>query len=191
MSLGIALLLRGASADIPAVLQSIELAKRTTGVVHAVFVENGWVGKGENSGAERECQGQSSVKPLMALVAGLGDLEEVATHSHLLESLSDELLIRFVCEYRIHCLILGVENQEEVKQRSAWVEKIRRQLKRERSCFLPHLWSVIIRPWEGAGFEQIVKGVAGTLRRSSAMQMRPGSLGNDLYRFQQNFEKRV
>jgi hypothetical protein len=156
MSLGIALLLMGSSADISAALQSIELAKRTTGVVHAVFVESGWVDKGASPGEEMERQGPTSAKRLMALVNGLGDLEEVAIYSHLLESLADELLIRFVCEYRIHCLILGVENQEEVKQRSAWVEKIRRRLARERNCFLPHLWSVIIRPWERAVFEQIV-----------------------------------
>ncbi|MFH1019136.1 MAG: hypothetical protein V1782_00785 [Pseudomonadota bacterium] len=37
MEAGIALLLTGACADLPAVVHAIDLAKRTTGIVHAVF----------------------------------------------------------------------------------------------------------------------------------------------------------
>ena len=107
MNSGIALLLRGSSADLSAALHSIELARRTTGVVHAVFLEQGQQGQRNDAGEERQTEQQGWKGQLAALAGLFGGAEKVTVHIHLLESLADEPLLRFLCEYRIFCLILG------------------------------------------------------------------------------------
>lgn len=160
MTVGIALLLKGSSADLSATLHAIELAKRTTGVVHAVFVGNQVAlerGKREDAGWAEQ---------FVALVRWLGDVEQVSVHIHLLESLADDLLVRFCCTYRIFCLVLGAGNREAIIRKTAWFEQLRRQIAKEQKWFLPTLWSVIIEPWEEPVFEQIInrmkKGGWGT-----------------------------
>ncbi|MGV1100534.1 hypothetical protein ACUUL3_14155 [Thiovibrio sp. JS02] len=150
MNLGIALLLRGSSADLSAALHSIELARRTTGVVHAVFLEQGQQGQKTDPGEEGKTVKQGWKGQLAALAGLFGDAEEVTVHIHLLESLADEPLLRFLCEYRIFCLILGAGDQSSVKRKTAWLKRLRRRLSGRRDCFLPPLWSVIIKPRDEA-----------------------------------------
>ena len=94
MEAGIALLLTGACADLPVVVHAIDLAKRTTGIVHAVFRSERLVDK--KNEAFRETR-----RDIISLTTELGSQEGVDTHTHLLERVSGEPLIRFLCALHV------------------------------------------------------------------------------------------
>ena len=71
MKTGVALLLRGSPADLSATLHAIELAKRTTGIVHAVFMEQGGTHKGTDPGRETENNTQPLTGQFIALASWL------------------------------------------------------------------------------------------------------------------------
>lgn len=176
MNLGIALLLRGSSADLSATLYAIELAKRTSGIVHAVFMQQREVDPGE----ETEKDTRSGTDQLIQLVRLLGDAEDITIHIHMLEGLSDEVLVRFVCEHRIFCLILGARSQGAANRKNAWVARLRRRLSRTDDCFLPPLWSVVIKPWDDPFFEDRISGFSRSAWSATAIRLLAGSLRNDL-----------
>ena len=179
MNLGIALLLRGSPADLSATLHTIELAKRTTGAVHAVFMEPGGAGPGEGGeGDSRTLAGQ-----FIALASWLGDAAGVAIHFHRLESRTDALLLRFLCEYRIFCLVLGADGPRSLKRESAWVARLRHRLAEKEGCFLPHLWSVIIPPWDDHAITRIMAGFSRPAWGTNPIEILAGSLRNDLKGF--------
>ncbi|MDP3694707.1 MAG: hypothetical protein Q8R42_01180, partial [Desulfocapsaceae bacterium] len=128
MKTGVALLLRGSPADLSATLHAIELAKRTTGIVHAVFMEQGGTHKGKDPGRETENDTQPLAGQFIALANWLGDVAEVTVHIHRLESMADDLLVRFLCNYRIFYLILGAEDRSSLKRKTAWIARLRRRL---------------------------------------------------------------
>lgn len=183
MNVGIALLLRGSPADLSATIHAIELAKRTTGVVHAVFMEQGGADKGKDPGEETEYDTQTLNGQLIALASWLGDVEEVSIHIHRLESMADELLVQFFCEYRIFCLILGATDRSALKRKTAWIERLRRRLSDRKDCFLLHLWSVIIPPWDDLTFAHIIAGFTRAAWSTSAIEMLTSSLRNGLKGF--------
>ncbi len=177
MTLGIALLLKGSSADLSATLQAFELAKRTTGVVHAVFVgKRAAKGKGG-------CEGAGCAEQFMALTRWLGDVEQVSVHIHMLESLADDLLVRFCCTYRIFCLLLPVGDRSAIVRKNAWFERLRRRIAKERNWFLPALWSVIIEPWDEPVFEHVVNRMKKGAWGAAAVSSLAGSLRSGLLRF--------
>ena len=180
MKTGIALLLRGSPADLSATLHAIELAKRTTGIVHAVFMEQGGTNKGKNHGEETENNTQDLAGQFIALASWLGDVKEVAIHIHRLESMADELMVRFLCKYRIFCLILGAEDRSSLKRKTAWIERLRRRLGEKGDCYLPQLWSVIIPPWDDLVFARIIAGFTRAAWSTSAIEILISSLRNGL-----------
>lgn len=183
MTPGIALLLKGSSADLSATLHAIELAKRTTGIVHAVFVE-----KKEEAGrvAAKARESGRRTEQFMALARWLGDAERVIVHIHKLESLADDLLVRFCCANRIFCLVLGAGDRAATERKAAWFERFRRRISGEQDWFLPAPWSVIIEPWEEPVFEQVINRLKKGAWSTAAISSLAGSLRPGLPQFNRN-----
>ena len=178
MDLGIALLLRGSSADLSAILHAIELAKRTSRVVHAVILKQGGTGTGRDPEEEANYNRDSGTGQLITLVRLLGDEKDVTIHIHMLEGQADDLLIHFVCEHRICCLVQGAGNQKAVQRKTAWIERLRHRLSGKEDCFLPPPWSVIIQPWDDAAFEETISGFNRAPWSSSVIRMLAANLRN-------------
>lgn len=176
MEAGIALLLTGACADLPAVVHAIDLAKRTTGIVHAVFR------------AERNADKKSKVfgetrGEIISLATGLGSQEGVSIHTHILERLSGEPLVRFLCAQRIFCLVLGVSDQQAFTRKTAWIDLLRTQLAARNNWYLPVLWSVVVTPWDDPSLERIITRCKQSAPGSAVMEMLIDSLRKDRYNF--------
>ena len=180
MKTGIALLLWGSPADLSATLHAIELAKRTTGIVHAVFMEQGGIRKGKNPGEGAKEDTQSLTEQFIALASWLGDVAGVAVHIHRLEGIADELLVRFLCEYQIFCLILGAYDRGSLRRKNAWIAGLRQRLGEQGDCFIPQLWSVIIPPWDDLVFARIIAGFTRAAWSTSAIEILISSLQNGL-----------
>ncbi len=163
MEAGIALLLTGACADLPAVVHAIDLAKRTTGIVHAVFRTERKADR--KSKAFGETRGD-----LISLATGLGSQEGVSIHTHILERMSGEPLVRFLCVHRIFCLVLGVGDQQAFERKTAWIDLLRKQLVASDHWYLPVLWSVIITPWDDPALERIITRCKQTVSSSSVVE---------------------
>jgi hypothetical protein len=180
MTGGIALLLRGSPVDLPAAFRAIELAKRTTGVVHAVLVEQGEEDTGKDSGEEVNSEMRMLAGQFIALAGWMGDVEGVTIHVHTLDSPADELLILFLCRYQIFCLIFGVESQRLLRRKTVWVAQIRRLLAKRADCFCPRLWSVIIPPGDEREYADLIDRCVQATGRDSAMGMLIDTLRNGL-----------
>lgn len=176
MEAGIALLLTGACADLPAVVHAIDLAKRTTGIVHAVFRTERKADR--KSKAFGETRGE-----IISLATGLGSQEGVSIHTHILERLSGEPLVRFLCAQRIFCLVLGVVDQQAFTRKTTWIDLLRKQLVARDNWYLPVFWSVIITPWDDPALERIITRCKQSAPSSSVMAMLIDSLRKGRYNF--------
>lgn len=164
MEAGIALLLTGSSADLSATIHAIELARRTTGIVHAVGKKGMQIGGRRSVAREKQQQ-------LVSLATRLGDQEGVRIHTHILERLTGEPLIRFLCAHRIFCLVLGVNDRKGFERKSVWVNLLRRQLQTSEKWYLPDLWSAIMTPWDASTLELAISEING--RSQALMQGEP------------------
>jgi len=149
MEAGIALLLTGTCADLPVLVHAIDLAKRTTGIVHAVF-------RVERKEERKNEPFRETRRDLISLTTELGSQEGVDTHTHILERMSGEPLIRFLCAHRIFCLVLGVSDQQTFERKTVWIDLLRRQLAARDNWYLPVLWAVIITPGDDPALERII-----------------------------------
>ena len=152
MEAGIALLLTGASVDLSATIHAVALARRTTGILHAVCKADRKVEKKKL--AAREAQEQ-----FVSLATRLANQEGVKIHTHILERLTGEPLIRFLCAHRIFCLVLGVNDRKGFERKTLWVNLLRRQLQTSENWYLPDLWSVIMTPWDASTLERAISEV--------------------------------
>ncbi len=176
MEAGIALLLTGTYADLPAVVHAIDLAKRTSGSVHAAF-------RAERK-AERKNKAFGETRgDLISLATGLGSQEGVSIHAHILERLSGEPLLRFLCAQRIFCLVLGVSDQQAFERKTAWIDLLRKQLAARNNWYLPVLWSVVTTPWDDPALEHIITRCKQSAPSSSAVETLIDSLRRDRYNF--------
>lgn len=176
MEAGIALLLTGACADLPAVVHAIDLAKRTTGIVHAVF-------RAERK-AERKSKGFAETRgDLISLATGLGSREGVSIQTHILERMAGEPLIRFLCAQRIFCLVLGVGDQRAFARQTAWIELLRKQLAARDNWYLPVFWSVIVTPWDDPALEHLISRCKQSAPSSSVVGTLIDSLRKGRYNF--------
>lgn len=189
---GIALLLRGSPVDLSATFRAIELAKRTTGTVHAVLVQQEGADTGKDFGEEANSEVGIQAGQFVALAGWLGDVEGVAIHIHRLDSSADEQLIQFLCEYRIFCLVLGVESQRLLRQKTLWVAQLRRLLIKKVDCFCPRLWSVIIPPGNEKEYAELLDRCAQAVGSVSAIGTLVDNLRNGLKRLnKKGFKKKV
>jgi hypothetical protein len=157
MQLGIALLLWDASPDLAATVHAIELAKRTGGIVHAIFAGAG--DQRRNSSKTKEAQQNSrstSIAQIISLATWWSEKQGVKVHLHMLDSLSDAALLRLCGAYRIYCLVTGVSSRHSLKREVMRVARLRRRLAAPGNSDNPILWSVIIRAWHDFAFEPIV-----------------------------------
>lgn len=176
MEAGIALLLTGACADLPAVVHAIDLAKRTTGIVHVVF-------RAEPKPA-RNGKGFAEIRgELISLATGLGSREGVRIHTHILERMAGEPLLRFLCIQRIFCLVLGVSDQQAFARQTAWIELIRKQLAARDNWYLPAFWSVIVTPWDDYALEHLISRCKRLAPSSSVVGTFIDSLREGRYNF--------
>lgn len=157
MEAGIALLLTGAVADPSAVVHAVELARRTTGILHTAY-------KAERKAERKGEEASETQKQAVSLLSTLGDQAGVRIHTHILERLTGEPLIRFLCAHRIFCLVLGVTDRKGLKRKSAWVNLLRKQLQTEKNWYLPVLWSVIMTPWDASTLECVIFEINGRSR---------------------------
>lgn len=176
MEAGIALLLTGACADLPAVVHAIDLAKRTTGIVHAVF-------RAEPKAARKSKVFAETRGDLISLATGLGSREGVSIHTHILERMAGEPLIRFLCTQRIFCLVLGVGDQQAFARKTAWIELLRKQLVARDNWYLPVFWSVIVTPWDDPVLERIISRCKQSAPSSSVVGTFIDSLRKGRYNF--------
>lgn len=173
MESGIALLLTGASADLSATIHALELARRTTGILHAVCK------KGRRSGGKRTAA-RETPEQLVSLATRLGNQEGVRIHTHILERLTGEPLIRFLCAHRIFCLVLGVNDRKEFMRKGVWLNLLRHQLQTSENWYLPDLWSAVITPWDASTLELAISEINSRSRAlppgkpSLADNARPG-----------------
>lgn len=181
MTTGIALLLKGSGADLSATLHAIELAKRTTGLVHAVFVGKRLAK--ERNAASDQAGGYERAGGVIKLLRWLGDVEQVNVHIHMVESLTDDLLVRFCCTYRIFCLVLGAADRNAMARKAVWFNRLQRRLSGERAWFLPVPWSVIIEPWGKPVFEQVINRLKKGTGSTAAVSNLTGSLRHGLSEF--------
>ena len=176
MEAGIALLLTGACADLPAVVHAIDLAKRTTGIVHAAF-------RAERK-AERKSKAFGETRgDLISLATGLGSQEGISIHTHILERLSGEPLLRFLCAQRIFCLVLGVSDQQAFERKTAWIDLLRKQLAARNNWYQPVLWSVVTTPWDDPALERIITRCKQSAPSSAVVETCIDSLRRDRYNF--------
>jgi hypothetical protein len=152
MQAGIALLLTGASADLSAIVHAVELARRTTGILHAVY-------RAERKAERKRASAQETQEHPVSLATRLGNQAGVGIHPHILERLSGEPLIRFLCAQRIFCLVLGVNDRKEFERKNAWVNLLRKQLQTDKNWYLPALWSVIMTPWDASTLAHAISEV--------------------------------
>ncbi|OGQ87557.1 MAG: hypothetical protein A2512_11580 [Deltaproteobacteria bacterium RIFOXYD12_FULL_56_24] len=152
MEAGIALLLTGSSADLSATVHAVELAQRTNAILHAVC-------KAKRKGERKRVGARERQEQFVALATGLGNQAGVGIHPHLLERLTGEPLIRFLCAQRIFCLVLGVNDKKEFECKTAWVNLLRKQLQTNKNWYLPALWSVVMTPWDASTLEHAISEV--------------------------------
>jgi K+-sensing histidine kinase KdpD len=152
MEAGIALLLTGSSADLSATVHAVELAQRTNGILHAVY-------KADRKGERKRVGARETQEQFVALATRLGSQAGVGIHTHILERLTGEPLIRFLCAHRIFCLVLGVNDKKEFERKTAWVNLLRNQLQTNKNWYLPALWSVIMTPWDASTLEHAISEV--------------------------------
>lgn len=176
MEAGIALLLTGACADLPAVVHAIDLAKRTTGIVHAVFRAE------RNADQKNKAFGETRGE-IISLATGLSSQEGVRIHTHILERLSGEPLVRFLCAQRIFCLVFGVSDQQAFERKTAWIDSLRKQLVARENWYLPVLWSVVVTSWDDPALERIITRCKQSAPSSAVMEMLIDTLRKDRYNF--------
>lgn len=156
MQLGIALLLRDISPDLAATVHAIELAKRTGGIVHAIFTGAGDQRRNSSDTEETQQNRSTSIAQIVSLAMWWSEKQGVKVHLHMLDSLGDTALLRLCSAYRIYCLVAGVGNRQSLKREVMRVARLRKRLAGSGNSDHPILWSVIIRAWRDSAFEPIV-----------------------------------
>ncbi len=152
MEAGIALLLTGASVDLSATIHAVALARRTTGILHTVCKADKKAERKRSAAGETQAQ-------FVSLATRLGNQEGVRIHTHILERLTGEPLIRFLCAHRIFCLVLGVDDRRGFERKTLWVNLLRKQLQASDNWYLPDLWSVVMTPWDASTLERAISEV--------------------------------
>ena len=152
MEAGIALLLTGASVDLSVTIHAVELARRTTGILHAVC-------KADRTADGKRSTARETQEQVVSLATRLGNQEGVRIHTHILERLTGDPLIRFLCAHRIFCLVLGVNDRKGFERKTVWVNLLRKQLQTSENWYLPDLWSVIMTPWDASTLERAISEV--------------------------------
>ena len=152
--------------------------------MHAVFVNEVPAGgrKSKGEGAEKHDR-RASREQLISLATWLGGGENVSIHLHMLESLAEGLLVRFLCAYRIFCLILGAGDRQSLQYQSAWVDKLRHRLKGERGWYLPAFWSVLVQPGEEPDLEYVFTKYKDEAWSAADSKVLAGRLQQDLNEF--------
>ncbi|MFH1019135.1 MAG: hypothetical protein V1782_00780 [Pseudomonadota bacterium] len=117
------------------------------------------------------------------MATGLGSQEGVSIHTHILDRLTGEPLVRFLCAQRIFCLVLGVGDQQEFARKTAWIDLLRKQLAARENWYLPVLWSVVITPWDDPALERIITRCKQSASNSSVMETLIDSLRKGRYNF--------
>jgi len=152
MEAGIALLLTGASADLSATIHAVELARRTTRILHAVC-------KADRTADGKRSAARERQEEFVSLATKLANQEGVRIHTHILERLTGEPLIRFLCANRIFGLVLGVKDRKGFERKTVWVNLLRKQLQASENWYLPDLWSVVMMPWDASTLEHAVSKI--------------------------------
>ncbi len=152
MEAGIALLLTGGGVDLSATVHAVELARRTTGILHALC-------KADRTGEKKRSAARERQEEFVSLATRLASQEGVKIHTHILERLTGEPLIRFLCAHRIFCLVLGASDRKEFERKTVWVNLLRKQLQASENWYLPDLWSVIMTPWDASTLERAVSKI--------------------------------
>ena len=157
MQPGIALLLRDACPDLAATVHAIELAKRTGGVVHAIFTgENCQDGMGKGGKEAINYDNTTFWARILSLATWWSEKSGVKLHLHLLEDFADASLLRLCRAYSIFCLVTGVGNRHGMKREASRVVRLRKRLAAEDAYSNQVFWSVIIPAWHDFAFESVI-----------------------------------
>lgn len=175
MKSGIALLLTGASVDLAATIHAVELARRTTGILHTVS-------KACRKNDVMSFSTEGMPEQYVSLATRIGNQHGVRTHAHILERLTGQPLIRFLCEQRIFCLVLGVNDQKGFERKTVWVNLLRKQLQASVNWYLSDLWSVIMTPWDAVNLGRAIAEANSRFQPSMSGEFSPdGGEGFDIF----------
>ena len=175
MEAGIALLLTGANVDLSATIHAVELSRRTTGILHVVC-------KADRKADGKKRAERERLEEFVSLATRLANQEGVRIHTHILERLTGEPLIRFMCAHRIFCLVLGVNDRKGFERKTLWVNLLRRQLQTNENWYLQDLWSVIMTPWDATTLERAISEVNSRSQISMPGKTSPtDSEGTDIF----------
>ena len=160
MGKAIALLLDGGSSDLYASLCAIELAKRVSSDIHAMAVRL------EEPVAEthgmKECvsiRGRFFTDPdeSLKMVVRLGDCKGVNIYPYLIETSQEEVLIDFLTQTRVSCLIVGAINQDVSNEKEKWLSKLRRRLCQGNQWYFGPFWTLVAKPWEDEVYKHMLE----------------------------------
>ena len=164
---GIAVLLKGDSADLFASLHAIELAKRTGKIVHAVIIAH----NGEKvavASVDKDVDANRCQDPIL-LAVWLGQAEGVRVRWHTLLDAADAELLDFFRTYRIFCLIAGARSRKGMQRQTRWLDKLRGQLLNDASWYPQAFWVLVTEPWDNTMFERVVRQLSS--RESGTTEM--------------------
>lgn len=151
---GIALLIKGNSADLCASLHAFELAKRTDKIVHALILgrDRGAVPAGSNV----KDVGDRFQDPIL-LAAWLGQAEGLRVCWHTLLDAADEELLDFFRTHRIFCLIAGARSKKAMHSKTRWLEGLRSKLLNDAHWYPRAFWVLVTEPWDSTMFDRVVQ----------------------------------
>lgn len=159
---GIAVLIKGDSADLFASLHAIELAKRTGKIVHAVVI-------GRDGGTVSGGPGAKNVQDPILLAAWLGQAEGLQIRWHTLLDAADEELLGFFRAHRIFCLIAGARSKAAMERKTRWLEELRGKLLNDAHWYPSAFWVLVTEPWDNEMFDRVVQQLSS--RESGTAEM--------------------
>lgn len=160
MSKGIALLLDGGSSDLYASLCAIELAKRISSDIHAVAVHVEEPVAETYGGKEYvSIRGRSFIDPneSLKMAIRLSDYKGVKIYPYSIETSREEVLIEFLTQTRVSCLIVGADNQEVSNEKEKWLGKLRRRLCQGNQWYFGPFWTLVAKPWEDEVYKHMLE----------------------------------
>jgi len=70
----------------------------------------------------------------------------------------------------VFCLIAGARDQAALKDKKAWVERLRDQLAKDSRWYLPSFWSIIMEPWDDSTLARVIAQLKQPLGYGMARQ---------------------
>lgn len=148
MSTEIALILDGNNSDLYSSLYATELAKRVGAHIHVIIVptyEPSNDTKG-NHAAKKTCT--ADLMDSLKIVIRLGVYKQIKISSYIIETNVEDILIEFLKQRHIFCLITGANDEGIAKEKKEWLDRIKIRLTQDNKYHLKPFWTLVATPWK-------------------------------------------